>query len=191
MTPIILMLIFLAVTFVYLMWGRTWIRRWRGSRNFKLPSHFPYSGITPFGVSWESVVPVPIEALDEVDAGIGEQIYRHSAKHPDWAVGRRHDEYKVYFVNPMAINVETEPGSPALIMPNGQHTAGTCVGVGHDTSRPPAIVLPHQKPMNWQFTDYLMHSAWHESEHLREFANDPQVFWFFSQPGNDIHPHVP
>lgn len=154
-----------------------------------------YDKVTPGGVKVMSTVPVAAHALRLLDEGITNQITRHNNAFPHWQFGKQLSDYTVLFVDPMVTNKETEPGSPALAVHGGEfgviQTAGTCIGVWpHSAADKPYIVLPHQEEQDWHFTDYLMRSAWHESEHIREFLNDWAVFQSYAIAG-DIHPHVP
>lgn len=155
-----------------------------------IPARLPYSFRTPGGVFVASVTNyVPDAALAAIDEGITNQLTRTEAAHPEWAAKRLLPDYRVIFIDPMATNAETEPGSPALLV-WGIQSAGTCIGVGGDGVYPEYIVLPHQADSGWNYIDYLMHSAWHESEHIREWFNDQAVFNSFIGSG-DIHPHFP
>lgn len=158
-----------------------------------LPETFPINATTPGGIRVASVVPVPDSVLPLLDEGITNQLDRINAAKPEWANYKNLSDYIVLFIEPMATNKETDPGSPAIIVKNGlsyTQAAGTCVGLGNQGTGAPMIVLPHQEATNWSHTDYLMHSVWNESEHVREWTNDQTVFWSFTNAG-DIHPHFP
>jgi hypothetical protein len=190
----------LAAVFYFVVWP--WYRRstetkriWNAlDREAGIPKHnamFKYAAVTPGGVQVRSTVEVPASALPFIDEGIDNQIKRHNNAYPHWAKYKNIAEYKALFVEPTATNQETEPGSPAIHV-KGYQSAGTCIGTTPLSSVRPSIyiVLPHQKNQGWRFTDYLMRSAWHESEHVREFSNDLTIFQQYANAG-DIHPHVP
>ncbi len=143
------------------------------------------------GEPWlRSNVLVPDEALAAIRDGVALQIERSSAAHPDWVQGNNIEDYTILFINPMAVNVETDPGSPALIV-GGIQCAGTCLGVGNDHSaNRPVIVLPHQVATNWTHLEYLKQSARNESEHIRLNWCDAAMFAHY-QGVNDQHPIFP
>jgi hypothetical protein len=160
---------------------------------------------TANGVTVRSVVPVPAEALQAIENGIAHQIRNTQRAKPEWTGFRNLSEYQVFLIDPHTHNVETEPGSPALLVkalnPNGVdvftvQSAGTCIGVaggilgGADDPRYPSIVLPHQAQEDWRFLNYLEESARFESEHIAEWGNDKQYFYSFANTG-DVHPHWP
>lgn len=187
-------IIFIIIAVVLVAFPIWW--RWGAKRRIvhesavPIPQDVPYAFRTPGGVSVSSVTNyVPDAALEAIDEGIRNQIERISAAHPEWAARANLVDYRVMFINPMAENVETDPGSPALIV-YGIQSAGTCVGIGGDGFTLDFIVLPHQVDTSWAHIDYLMHSAWYESEHIREWFNDTAVFNSFLGTG-DIHPHFP
>ena len=152
--------------------------------------YFKHRYTTPNGVRITSTVPVPADAMDLVEDGIMAQIRRHNAAHPNWQRFKNLADYAVVFIDPMGESVETLPGAPTLTV-MGVQTAGTCIGVAaRARADQPTIVLPHQDADAWRFEDYLMRSAWHESEHVREFVNDHAVFLQYIGAG-DVHPHIP
>lgn len=152
--------------------------------------YFKHRYVSRNGVRIVSTVPVPTDAMDLVENGIMEQIRRHSAAHPAWDKFKKLSDYAVVFIDPMGVSEVSLPGAPTLEV-MGIQTAGTCIGV---SDRPradqPTIVLPHQADSDWQFENYLMRSAWHESEHVREYANDRGEFLRYIGAG-DVHPHIP
>ena len=151
---------------------------------------FRYRYTTRNGVRITSTVEVPTDAMDLVENGIVEQIRRHSAAHPTWDRFKTLAEYAVVFIDPMGVSVETLPGAPTLEV-MGIQTAGTVIGTApRARADQPTVVLPHQDADAWRFEDYLMRSAWHESEHVREFVNDHAVFLQYIGAG-DVHPHIP
>jgi hypothetical protein len=171
---------------------------WRALSGFGIPksnANFKFTYTTPLGVSVRSTVPVPSSGLSDIDTGIGEQIRRHDAAYPKWDLGKTHPEYKVLFVEPMTVNQINDPGSPAIKV-NGTQTAGTVLGMiegNLSAVKEPFIVLPHQANQGWGYRDYLVHSAWHESEHFREWLNrnnEPVGKWKEYEGANDVHPHV-
>ncbi len=148
---------------------------------------FEFADYTPLGVKVRSTVSIPSNALNSIDEGIGNQIYRHSAKYPNWNVGKLHSEYSVLLIDPMTTNVENEPGSPAILV-QGIQTAGT--GIRDGGEKLVHIVAPHQQNQEWQFKEYFKNTIWFESEHCRENWNDLDVFNRYVG-GSDVHPHVP
>lgn len=152
-----------------------------------LPGTPRYAVNTPGGVLVISDVTVPADALTAIDEGITNQITRINAAWPGWTVGANLNEYKVFFIDPTATN---QDGSPAILV-YGIQSAGTTIGVANDGFPYSVLVLPHQQATNWRYRDYLMRSAWHESEHDREWHNNQGVFYYFVQPGMDVHPHFP
>ena len=159
----------------------------RNPLSVTLPPSFPYFWGEHGQPGIQSVVEVPIAARQAVAEGILNQIVRISAAKPSWDAYKNLTDYVVYFIDPQATNTVNDPGSPALII-RGVQAAGTCIGVGNDGVSLPIIVLPHQAASDWIYLDYLMHSAWHESEHIREWTNDPAEF-FARAIVDDIHPH--
>lgn len=161
--------------------------------NLGIPKHvsrLKYKQISPMGVRFFSTVKLPVDAMLLVEDGIENQIERHNERFPQWRRYHLLTDYDVIFIDPMATNVETEPGSPALLV-KGYQAAGTCIGLdGLPAVDRPHIVLPHQENQEWRFRDYLMRSAWHESEHVREWENDIEVYARFIGAG-DVHPHIP
>jgi hypothetical protein len=151
-----------------------------------LPDRFPYI-IERFGVPLiESVVPVPEEAVQAITEGIRTQIEKIDAARPWWENKKSPEDYNVALIEPTATNRD---GSPALMI-RGIQSAGTCIGVANDGHVPTVIILPHQAATDWGHLEYLKASARHESEHDREFSNDPAEFWAFLG-ANDVHPHFP
>lgn len=179
---------------VYWLWIRQkplYERFWRDLDGIGIPKHlctFNYEYTTNGGVKIVSTVAVPSSAFSLIDEGIRNQLVRHTAAFPDWNKFAQLSDYTLVFIEPMATNQINEPGSPALIV-GGTQTAGTCIGVWVFAASKPTIVLPHQAATDWRYNDYLMRSAWHESEHIREFANDYEEFLRHTGP-NDIHPHI-
>lgn len=150
--------------------------------------NLPYQFTTPRGVRVRSTVPVPDSALSTIDAGIMRQLVRASAAHPDWSSYAVLSDYDVMFIDPQATNQINYPGSPAIVV-HGIQAAGTCIGLG-DGYIKPTIVLPHQAASGWTFMEYLAESARNESEHVRLWNNDLQLFGFYTGT-NDIHPIFP
>lgn len=189
---IILMIAAIAGAVGYVLWKR---RKKPVTDGITFPNgiHLPgtpgYAYATPQGGQVVSVVTVPDRALAVIDEGYTNQLTRINAAKPEWANKKTIPEYKIFFIDPMATNQINDPGSPALIV-SGYQTAGTCVGIAGDGFGSDFIVLPHQAATDWQHLDYLMHSVWHESEHIREWFNDTGVFYGFLGTG-DVHPHFP
>lgn len=161
-------------------------------RKKKIEPPFPFPASFAFeyaadGDPWvRSNVPVPAEALAAIREGVEIQIARSSARRPDFTLYGAPIDYIVCLIDPMATNTVNTPGSPAILV-RGIPAAGTCLGVGDGVSNVPIIVLPHQQNQNWQFIDYLRDSARYESEHIRLFANDREMFNHY-QGANDSHP---
>jgi hypothetical protein len=133
---------------------------------------------------------IPARALVLIDEGISLCINRMPAS---WVECRDHSDYILKFIDPMATNVETDPGSPALlVMVQGKdgmeqvQVAGYTV-FGSESS----MILPHQFSSDWSFEDYLRGSVWSESEHWTEHANDMNEFDRWLYVVGDSHPHRP
>lgn len=149
-----------------------------------------HSYTTPGGARVMSTVAVPTTALADIDTGISNQIHRHDREYPHWANYRNLSDYDVVLIDPMAINVENEPGAPSIFV-SGVQTAGTCIGVQpRSPAKKPYIIAPHQEGQGWRYRDYFMRTIWHESEHVRERQNDIGIFLSYTG-ANDVHPHVP
>lgn len=142
---------------------------------------------TPSGVQVRSTVEVSGDVLNDIDEGLSRQIVRYNLKYPDWGIGRRHSEYSVLLIDPMVINAENDPGSPALLV-QGQQAAGTCIRDGGE--KLVHVVAPHQQAQNWRFHEYFKTTIWFESEHCRLNWNDTALYDHF-QGQHDIHPFVP
>lgn len=161
-------------------------------RKIKIEPPFPFPATFTFeyaadGDPWvRSNVPVPQDALDAIREGIQTQIERSTAARPDFTAYGTPFDYVVCFVDPMAINQENDPGSPAILV-HGIQAAGTCLGVGDGISNIPIIVLPHQAAQLWNFREYLKQSARNESEHIRLWGCDRALFNHY-QGANDGHP---
>lgn len=159
-----------------------------GRSGITLPDTWVPQQWTAGGVPVVSVVAVPPEALARIDIGIMRQIACYDRVQPSWGVGRQLSEYLVIFIDPMATNQVTEPGSPALIA-YGVQTAGTVLGAGRDGyNGPTTIVLPHQAATNWRYLNYLEAAVGNESEHVREWWNSEGTFYNYAIAG-DVHPH--
>lgn len=144
---------------------------------------------TPGGVPVTSTVDVPANVLPFIDAGINRQIGCYNAKYPFWSRYKLLGEYKVLFIEPSGVSEVSLPGAP-IIHVGGYGSAGTCIGCNPISAVRPDlyIVLPHQKAQNWRFTEYLKNAADYESEHVREFRNDYNIFIQWAHSG-DVHPH--
>jgi hypothetical protein len=156
-----------------------------------IPKHlskFKYDAVTPKGIKIRSTVQVPAQTLADIDTGIDELLARYPLKYPQWTSHTKHSDYSVVFVDPMATNVETEPGSPAILV-RGYQSAGTNIGACKTCFPPIHIVAPHQEKEGWRFRQYLINTIWFEGEHIFE-GNDINV-WQQYVGGNDSHPHVP
>jgi hypothetical protein len=151
-----------------------------------VPDKWSFKVKTPRGVTVRANVNVPYLALQDIDTGIATQIRAYNAINPFWTQYNSIEKYVVEFVEPMATNLD---GSPALIHRAGVQTAGTTYGTGWDGNDTPTIVLPHQAATNWNYREYLRTSARFESEHIREWTEDKDVFNRFTG-ANDCHPHA-
>lgn len=158
-----------------------------------IPRHkalFKHAYTTPGGCPVRSTVPVPAEALELIDRGLQRQIERWDAAHPEYAKGKNISEYSVLFIDPMAWNEFTPPGSPAILV-QGQQSAGTCIGEVRSGWPLKHIVAPHQQDSNWSFKDYLVATIHHESEHIRPSINGDMETFNKYLGGGDVHPHIP
>jgi hypothetical protein len=163
--------------------------------------------LTPGGVTVRSCVDVPAEALAAIERGIAHQIRNSSHYNPDWVGARNLWEYQVFLVPQMAVNQETDPGSPALLVKyltvnstvgGPIQTAGTCIGVDGSIfvpgtgpigdSRFPSEILAEQSQQNWSHLAYLEEASRNESEHRAEWDNNKAMFRTFAIVG-DVHPH--
>lgn len=168
----------------------------------KTEANFKYDTFTPKGVPVKSVVPVPSDALNLIDAGISLTIARYKAVFTNWDKGFTFPEYQVLFVEPRGVTVENDPGAP-LIFANGVSAAGTTLMGELSPVKNPIIVLPHQEKQQWSHNEFLMNSAQYEAEHTIEFLNrksEPVDFYkkfgtttpFSNDPDvgvGDVHPH--
>jgi hypothetical protein len=146
-------------------------------------------GTTPSGCPIFSTVDVPLNAQKNLEIGVQNQINRYD-KLKSWPNRGKVSEYAFVFVNP---NADTD-GMPALNVnvdfSTRVKTAGTVIGLQpHTGPKREYIVLPHQAAEGWKYNDYLMHAAWFESEHVREWANDLNEFVKYAIAG-DVHPHA-
>ena len=194
---IIIAIITIATTAAF--FGVKYLQRWKRVHNaldqeIGIPKHhakFRYEQMTPAGIKVWSVVEVPDQALDAIDRGISEMLRRYTAIRPDFKNASQIHEYKILFVEPDGVTVETNPGAPFIYHRSGGPTAGTVIGCNSDSACRPYvyIVLPHQAKQNWQYLDYLAHSADHECEHYFEWHNCASLFFYFATAG-DVHPHT-
>src|SRR5690606_36903619 len=121
---------------------------------------------TPQGVSIISTVPVPDQALRIVDNAIADQIRRSRTHYPHWQFWGKHSAYQVIFIDPMATNKITDPGSPAILV-RGIQSAGTVIGWwGRAASPRISIVVAHHAATNWQgHTNFQFNAVGNEGEH--------------------------
>lgn len=162
--------------------------RWARTRkpSFVIPEIFEYHYTSPNGVKIMSVVPLPDYVMLLIENGIGTQIWKSYLQHPEWARFDRLPHYGVILIDPMTVN---QDGSPAIFV-KGIQSAGTCIGLNDGRPYGPKIVLPHQFDTNWNFQSYLQESARHESEHIRLWTNDRELFNHYTGE-NDVHPIFP
>jgi len=138
---------------------------------------------------------IPAEKRDAVlariERGLQKCIDITSRHNPTW---NRPDHVSgfdtIVFIEPMARN---QDGSPALVTRNGIQTAGTVLNVGYPDAVErgnPNIVLPDQghPDYEWLYLDYLENAVWFECEHVREWLNNKNMFFYFLDAG-DVHPH--
>ena len=156
-------------------------------------AEFKHSYRTPRGVDVKSTVEVPMNVLFTIDQGILMQLDRINIARPDWKNKLNPNQYAVLFVDPMATNVETDPGSPAILI-KGIQSAGTVIGFNGDAGMKQSyIVAPHQADTQWRYIDYLRRTIWYESEHDRECnepdPKNPSNDCYHFRGVNDIHPH--
>lgn len=183
---------------------------WRALDQLGIPKHkakLKYRYTTPKDVFVWSTVEVPPRQLKLIDEGIAMQIEAVGRHRPEWKLFRRHEDYAVLVIDPMATNRVNDPGSPALIVSQmGQpqtQTAGTTIGTkwkpityadgsykltGTTLDRP-YIVLPHQEETQWRYTDYFRNSTRNESEHVVEYINNYDGDYLAHTGANDVHPH--
>lgn len=163
------------------------IRRTRKNRpNYVIPEIFEYKYTTPQGVKLLSVKPIPDYVQLLIENGIGTQIWKSHQQYPKWAYFDRFSDYSVMFIDPMVTNGD---GSPAIFV-QGIQAAGTCIGLNDGRPYGPTIVLPHQFDTHWNFQSYLQESARNESEHIRLWGNDRELFKYYLGD-KDIHPIFP
>jgi hypothetical protein len=156
---------------------------WRFLDRFKLTGQR-----TPGGARIIAKDIVPAFARQNLDIGLKNMLAQHNAKFPEWKSKNEIKDYTFVFVDRNFTNVETTPGSPAISR-MGLHTAGTTLGLGvFPACKIPLIVLPQQFDCNWQYPDYLMHSAWYEGEHFHERFNSMPEFIQHAVV-EDNHPH--
>lgn len=156
-----------------------------------IPRHeaqFKFDTLTPKGVQVVSTVPVPPNALSDIDAGIDKQLECVAPLHPSWGEADTHADYRVYFVDPRGHH--PTQGWPEIHV-QGIPAAGTAIGNVRSGWPKRWLVLPHHGTVNWGMGEYLQHSIRHESEHIRASQNDREVFERFVGPGYDVHPNFP
>jgi hypothetical protein len=152
-------------------------------------ANFQKSYTTPRGIAVKSTAPVPPAFLQIIDASIERMIRNHRRAQPTWTKHVNIPDYAVLLIDPMTTNVETEPGSPALLV-KGVQTAGTVIGYHPQANLSrPHIVAPHQDEQDWRFQSYFAHTIYNEGEHVIESQNDWGIFMHYAHAG-DVHPHV-
>jgi hypothetical protein len=145
-------------------------------------------------------IPVSVDAQLLIEAGIAHTIRNTLGL---WGIGTPFSnlaEWQVFLVPPDTHNVETDPGSPALLVkaldPSGNlyqvQAAGTCMGVdggllGLQDPRTPAIILPYEESQLPAHAVYLEESARNEAEHIRMWANNKSMYFNYTG-ANDQHP---
>jgi len=139
------------------------------------------------GGDWFTTNPVaeelrPIIGQIIIDA-LTEMIAAAHYHNPSWTRYLNTQDYRVFFIPPMATNMD---GSPALLI-QGVQSAGTVINTeGQDMTVQPLMVLPEQA--NWEFRDYLKNSVHNEGEHMIERMNNYAIYLSFTG-ANDSHPH--
>lgn len=153
--------------------------------------HFDFKGTTAQGARYFSTVQLPAEAVLAIDQGLGHQIKEYSRLNPQWVNYTKISDYDVHVIDPMCVN---EDGSPCLLV-NGWQSAGTMFGsceTCEAINKRPILVVVHQQAQSWRYITYFRNSVQNESEHVREWMNDPTgafVYWI-TRPEGDVHPHV-
>lgn len=156
---------------------------------------------TANGVTVRPYALVSPEALQLIENGIAHTI-RNTANQ-NWSQFRNLSDFQVFLVPPMTHNVETDPGSPALMVKYldaggniGQvQAAGTCIGVsgsilGLADPRYPSIILPFEASQLPAHASYLEESARNEAEHIVMWANNKNMYFNYTG-ANDQHPIFP
>ncbi len=160
--------------------------------------------LTPNGITTRSTSPVPPEALAAIDRGFTHTAINSKHYNPDWVTGYDPTQAQVFLIPKMATNVETDPGSPALLVKfldaggniESIQSAGTCIGVagaalwGVTDPRVPSIIICEQSDTNWSHLPYLEEAVRNEFEHIFEWLNNKAMFQTFAIVG-DVHPHFP
>lgn len=155
------------------------------------------------GITVRSYLPVSDEALARIEAGIAHTV-RNTLNL--WGTGTPFSnltEWQVFLVPPATHNVETDPGSPALLVKyldaggnvQTSQAAGTCMGVdggilGRSDGRYPSIILPYEESELPDHANYLEESARNEAEHIRMWANNKAMYANYTG-ANDQHPIFP
>lgn len=147
---------------------------------------------SPKGIRIRSVRPLPPEAIQEIDNGVGNQIRLYTAENPEWTAYAKHSDYDVYVIKPMTTNMD---GSPAMFV-KGYQSAGTMLGASQRygaLDKRPVVVIVDQVDQNWGHMVYFRHSAHAESEHAREWVNlhnNPTGRFYYWVGVGDTHPHT-
>lgn len=137
-----------------------------------------------------SVVELPYEARIIATDGIQRALSCAKRTYTAWDKDISIEDYTVLFVEPMAINTVTEPGSPAIYV-GSQRSAGSAIGVTSGSRiEKPHLVLPHQQGQDWDFESYLYNTCRYETEHAVINAND-EVLAQQTMNITHVHPLIP
>jgi hypothetical protein len=157
---------------------------------------------TPDEITVRSYVPVPAGDLQLIEDGIKHTIRNARHYNPSWPdVDLR--TVQVFLVPPDTHNVETDPGSPALLVKyldlagniQTAQSAGTCIGVaggmlGTEDTRYPSTVIPYEPGETDLHAVYFEESNRNEREHIEEWLFNRAMFFTYAIVG-DVHPHFP
>lgn len=160
---------------------------------------------TPGGITVRSYIPVPDSDLELIERGVRHTITNARHYNPSWPEPNLRD-IQFFLIPPHTHNVETDSGSPALIVKyltmagtvGTEQTAGTCIGVDGAMFMPgkgpvqdpryPSVVLAYEEGETKEHASYFEESARNEFEHLDEWTNNREMFKSFAIVG-DRHPH--
>jgi hypothetical protein len=210
--------IILPIVVLALVFGFAWFLERRKAKEKAKKHPLTYNVDIPFdkllefpqftknGITVRSTVVVPDEALDAIDRGFSHTITNSRHYNPSWDKGGSPTtDAQVFLIPKMVTNVETDPGSPAILVryldPNGvdirtAQSAGTNIGVdgailgGIADTRWPSVVACSQEDTDWAHIPYLEETIRNEFEHNQEWWNDKGMFFSFGIVG-DVHPHFP
>jgi hypothetical protein len=158
--------------------------------------------VTPGGIVVRSYVAVPESDLQLIENGNTHTFRNARHYNPSWPDVDL-STVQVFLVPPMTHNVETDPGSPALLVKfldaAGNivpiQSAGTCIGVsggllGTVDPRYPSTVIPYEPGETDLHAFYFEESNRNEREHVEEWLFNRAMFFTYAIVG-DVHPHFP